>query len=117
MKRLKRSECHVLPLVLKKRWFEMVALGQKKEEYRDLSDYWKTRIQNWLGRADRDDLPNVVEFRLGYASRAPRAAFLLDSLLIREAYRFEHPDWGEPQGAHYALRLGERVKLEEGAPS
>jgi len=27
--------------------------------------------------------------------------------------RFLHPDWGEPQGEHYVLCLGERVKLEE----
>lgn len=114
MKRLKRSECSILPLVLKRRWFEMVALGQKKEEYRDCSDYWKTWFENWFARSNFGALPMVVEFRLGYAARAQRTAFLLNSFLIRAAYRFEHPDWGEPQGQHYVLRLGERVALEGG---
>lgn len=114
MKKLKRSECEVLTLVLKERWFQMIALGQKREEYRDYTVYWQRRIRNWIDRSAIDGLILVIEFRLGYAYRAPRAAFLLDSLLIREAYRFEHPDWGEPCGEHYVLRLGERVKLEEG---
>lgn len=114
MKTLKRSECAVLPLVLKDKWFDMIALGQKKEEYRARGGYWDTRIRNWFDRAEEACVPLVVEFRRGYAARAQRTAFLLDSLLIRMLNRFLHPDWGEPQGEHYVLCLGERVKLEEG---
>ena len=113
MKKLKRSECAVLPLVLKRRWFDLVATGQKREEYRDYTAYWQTRIRNWFDRSAIDGLILVIEFRLGYAARAQRTAFLLDSLFIRAAYRFEHPDWGEPCGEHYALGLGERVVLTD----
>lgn len=113
MKKLKRSECEVLPLVLKRRWFDLVATGQKREEYRDHTNYWTTRIGNWFDRAGRDGLSMVMEFRLGYAARAPRTAFLLDCLFIREAYTFPHPDWGEPCGAHFVLHLGERVVLTD----
>ena len=113
MRKLKRSECAVLPLVLKRRWFDLVATGQKREEYRDHTHYWATRIGNWFDRADREGLPLVVEFRLGYAARAQRTAFLLDRLYIRDAYCSPHPDWGEPCWAHYALGLGERVVLTD----
>lgn len=35
MKQLKRSECAILPLVLKGKWYDMIASGEKREEYRD----------------------------------------------------------------------------------
>ena len=112
MKKLKRSECAVLPLVLKGKWFDMIAMGQKKEEYRKRGEYWDTRIRNWHERAETRGVPMVVEFRLGYATHATRTAFLLDTLLVRLLNRFLHPDWGEPQEEHYVLTLGERVQLE-----
>lgn len=114
MIRLKRSECAVLPLVLKKRWFDLVATGQKKEEYRDYTRYWIVRINNWFRKSEELGLPQVVEFRLGYDARAQRTAFMLECLLIRRPNSFLHPDWGEPCGEHYVIGLGERVVLEGG---
>lgn len=113
MIRLDRSKCAVFPLVLKKRWFDMIALGQKKEEYRDCTDYWETRIVNWQKAAEAAGVPRVIEFRLGYATRARRTAFLAGAVEIRDGYRFMHPDWGEPCERHYVLALGERVTLKE----
>lgn len=46
MKQLKRSECAILPLVLKSKWYDMIANGEKKEEYRDAIKYWFTRLSN-----------------------------------------------------------------------
>jgi hypothetical protein len=116
MKTLDRSKCSILPLVLKKRWFDMVALGQKKEEYRDFTKYWQSRIWNWEKRAVLARIPMVIEFRLGYAAHATRTAFLLaDGRHWVRFYRFPHPDWGEPQDPHFVLPLGERVKLVGGA--
>lgn len=114
MKTLKRSECSILSLVLKEKWFEMVSLGQKKEEYRDYSEYWKTRILNWQKKADLEGLPKVIEFRLGYSARAQRTAFLLDDIYVCKPYRLTRPDWGEPLGEHYVMHLGDRVVLEGG---
>lgn len=112
MKTLERSKCAILPLVLKKRWFDMIALGQKKEEYRDVTKYWQTRIHNWHERARMAGMPMVMEFRLGYAARAQRTAFLLaGGFGVRGKFRFPHPDWGEPNEKHFVLPLGERVKL------
>lgn len=111
-KTLERAKCAVLPLILQEKWFAMVALGQKREEYLDHTRYWMLRIINWLKKAECLGFPQVVEFRLGYEDHAQRTAFLLDRLLIRAPYRFEHPDWGEPCGEHYVLGLGERVALK-----
>ena len=111
MRKLRRSGCAILSLVLERRWFDMVAMGQKREEYRDHTPYWVVRINNWFRKSDRLGCPQVVEFRLGYGKHAQRTAFMLDSLLIRDADRFRHPDWGEPCCEHYVLGLGERVEL------
>lgn len=36
---IERSRCAVLPLVLKGKWFDMIARGEKREEYRAVTDY------------------------------------------------------------------------------
>ena len=115
MRRLKRSECAVLSLVLNCKWFDLVATGQKKEEYREHSQEWGIRVLNWFAKAEGEGVEMVVEFRRGHAAcgqRVQRTAFLLDEILVRGVNRFLHPDWGEPQGEHFVFRLGERVVLE-----
>jgi len=34
----------VLPLILKKKWFDMIVSGEKKEEYREIKPYWIKRL-------------------------------------------------------------------------
>ena len=120
MRRLKRSECCILPLVLKRKWYEMIDSGDKKEEYRDFTFYWQRRLHNWIDRQNGVTVP-VIEFRLGYASDAPRMAFLSNgpvgvngfvmSYCLRAAAVF--PQWGEPNVTHYVIPLGERIILED----
>ena len=71
MMKLKRSECAVLSLVLKGKWYDMIERGEKREEYRDDKVYWAIRLVNW----DDDGRKCVVEFRRGYGHDAPRMAF------------------------------------------
>ena len=33
-----------LHLVLKRKWWDMIASGEKKEEYRDANHYWAIRL-------------------------------------------------------------------------
>ena len=33
-----------LDLVLKKKWFDMIASGEKTEEYREIKPYWESRL-------------------------------------------------------------------------
>lgn len=35
---------NTLVLVLKKKWFDMIDSGIKKEEYREIKDYWIRRL-------------------------------------------------------------------------
>lgn len=108
MMTLERSRCAVLPLVLKGTWYDMIERGEKREEYRDATDYWVKRIGNWrlLSKPNRR---RVVEFRRGYARNAPRVAFACEDVEVMEGY--SHPEWGEPEHRHFTIWLGERVEL------
>ena len=108
---LARSRCSILSLVLKGKWFDMIASGEKREEYRLSTPYWRKRLHNW----DR-------KFRRGYAKDAPRMAFWCRGIetvsgLMPYAYlkhpadRCVHPEWGEPDEPHFFIELGGRVRL------
>jgi hypothetical protein len=53
----------ILHLTLEREWFDDIVKGIKHEEFRDLKDYWKTRLE---GREY-----DIVRFRNGYAVDAP----------------------------------------------
>ncbi len=118
MKRLKRSDCSVLTLVLKRKWYDMIASGEKKEEYRDDKTFWHTRICGWKNRMipyGMDPLaipfesikPLVVAFSCGY--RSPDVFFEVKQVFEPGVWIHErkpHPEWGEPEYPHYIIRLG-----------
>lgn len=114
---LARIEAAVLPLVLEGRWFDLIASGEKREEYRAATKYWRVRLHNW-DRKVCAVVPPVVEFRRGYAKDAPRLAFWCMGLetssgILCYAYSDaqRHPEWGEPRGPHFVIQLGGRVEL------
>ena len=119
MTRRRRSECSVLPLVLEGRWYDMIASGKKREEYRAATKYWRVRMENWDRRTTAVRAP-VVEFRRGYARDAARMAFWCLGFPVgygMRCYDFrekaQHPTWGEPASPHFVISLGGRVELED----
>ena len=62
----------ILHLTLKKKWFDMIASGEKKEEYRQDKMYWKDRLVKegyWHSQTCKDF--DVIRFKNGYAKDAP----------------------------------------------
>lgn len=106
MKTLKRSECAVLPLVLKGKWFDMIASGEKREEYREAKPYWDKRICGWMA----GEGCGVVAFSRGYVK--PDLFFRCDYCFCRDGGEANR-DWGEPNTAHWVIGLGERINLED----
>lgn len=87
-----------LKLVLKKKWYDMIASGQKKEEYREITDYWIKRIS---GKEYK-----FVTFYLGYAKNRPSMTYEMRTPLIG----FGILQWGAELGKKYfVLRLGRRI--------
>jgi hypothetical protein len=113
MKQLKRSECAILPLVLKGKWYDMIASGEKKEEYREAKLFWRKRIRNVFNKAHTGcDKLIVVAFSRGYKKQD--MFFVSKSfILVRNEgeWRRRKIEWGEPDTPHYIIGLGERVEL------
>lgn len=113
MRQLKRSECAILPLVLKKKWYDLIASGEKQEEYRDAKPYWNKRINKWRSNQSGswDDLGKnkklVIGFSCGY--KKPDMFFLAHRTVLEEYST--HPEWGEPESEHWILGLRERVEI------
>lgn len=75
----------MLILPIKKKWFDMILSGEKKEEYREIKPYYTTRLINALGRNElvqgeetkrlllksQDEKQFEVLFRNGYSSNSP----------------------------------------------
>jgi hypothetical protein len=109
MRKVKRSDCAILHLVLKKKWYDMIAEGKKYEEYRLGTQYWQTRIRNWLRRPS--EWRHIVAFSCGY--RKPDMFFTITANDVFFHTNCYHPDWGEPHELHFTLQIGQRVELED----
>jgi hypothetical protein len=114
MVKLKRSECSVLPLVLKGKWYDMIASGEKTEEYRAYTPYWRCRISNWIKNRPIDG-HLVIAFSRGYHKPdlfiEACGINLYSYRLYKDlSYRL-YKDLGEPTGSHYVIALKSRVAL------
>jgi hypothetical protein len=124
----------VLHLTLKKRWFDMIASGEKTEEYREIKPYWAARLLYkikvpWGGYLSAwPDIVNgdyscdgwsefvspncifekfdAVKIRNGYTKNAPSLTFKMNEIRITTGFR----DWGAEHGKKYfVIKLGERL--------
>lgn len=87
-----------LHLVVTGKWFDMVASGVKKEEYRLHNLHWHQRIMK-----QRCQIDSVV-FHNGYTSTTHER----ECLRIREG--IGKPEWGAPEGEVIILELGKIIK-------
>lgn len=96
---------NILHLTLKKKWFDMIQTGVKKEEYREIKDYWRQRLElprqaMFVVRFKDFD---CIRFRNGYGKNAPT----FDIELKGVEYGTGKPEWGAENGVHYyVLSLG-----------
>ena len=92
----------VLHLTLKKKWFDMIASGEKKEEYRERKPYWHKRFQG-----KRYD---AVSFRNGYAKDSPK---MLVEIQWIEGGLNGVSVWGaSPCERYYVIKLGKILSTE-----
>ena len=71
----------MLILPIKKKWFDMIASGEKKEEYRNTSSYYMTRFAKVFGECaygivypkcfETESLVAEFMFRNGYSKNSP----------------------------------------------
>ena len=88
----------ILTLPIKKRWFDLIASGEKKEEYREIKPYYQTRFDKPLTH---------IRFTNGYGNSVP--SVVVELLGISKG--IPKPEWSEgtiEQGTEvYVLSLGD----------
>ena len=88
----------VLPLTLRREFFDQIAAGEKTIEYREQKPYWKTRLE---GKTF-----DLVRFRNGYHANAPEME--VEFRGVRKVRK-----WG---GLWYAISLGRVLKTKRWKP-
>lgn len=95
----------MLTLPIKQEWFDMICRGEKREEYREATEYYQTRINsaivadpNCKGQAYKI-FP--VKIRAGYNSKSPTATLRVHLTLGKGVQ-----EWGaEPYKDYYILQI------------
>lgn len=110
----------VLHLTLKKKWFDLIASGGKKCEYRELKHYWKVRLEETYYEIDYDCPVDVfkqfdiVRFRNGYGKNARTIDVEFKGISIGEGRN----KWGAEIGRiYYCINLGELTSQPITTPS
>lgn len=98
----------MLTLPIKKKWFDMIKDGIKKEEYREIKPYYDSRFSRLVPRINEDypeyrKLKNIfsVRFRNGYSKTSPTIQCRVE---LKVDYGKEK--WGaEPNKQYYVLKI------------
>jgi hypothetical protein len=87
----------MLHLTIKKKWFDMIAAGIKREEYREIKPHWDKQINK---------PHNVIRMRNGYSKDSP----VLEVELLGVTRGVGRAEWGAPECEVYILKLGKILK-------
>lgn len=126
-----------LDLVLKHKWYDMIASGEKREEYRDV-DTWAHRLLWWMRRGATYTRFRKKEREKSFALFSQydhvtqiknELRFTIFAFLPYDTVRFHRgytsttmdfeieeitigrgkPEWGAPDSETFIIKLGERV--------
>jgi len=90
----------ILRLTLKRKWFDMIASGEKREEYRTLGPWILSRLEG--KEYDR------VEFKNGYGPNVPTMEIEYRGWMVSEGL----PKWGAAAGVSYCvIKLGPVISI------
>lgn len=110
----------MLILPIKKKWFDMIVSGQKKQEYREIKKYYNTRLGNYFihhklnaeVRRILQKMPTVskeVIFRNGYSYNSPSIKCICQ---LRVGKGKE--EWGAEKGKeYYILEILEKEEFKK----
>ncbi|MES2829652.1 MAG: hypothetical protein V4687_15935 [Bacteroidota bacterium] len=85
---------YTLQLPIKKKWFDMIASGEKKEEYREIKFHWVTRMYEMVkdfiiphAMYKASGLREAFHFCLGYKKSRPAA---MEFLFAKECIKLKN---------------------------
>lgn len=90
----------MLTLPIKQEWFDMICRGEKREEYREYTEYWRKRLDTARTGYYWNEFKEIfeVKIRAGYNSKAPTA-----TLRVRLTTGRGVQEWGADQGKYYYI--------------
>ena len=106
-------------LPIKKKWYEMILSGEKKEEYREIKPYYETRLQNLFGAIIAESTSNKGKYyKLLQGDEVPEEIREepVQEIIFRNGYRTESSsfkakcslsvgtgktEWGAEEGKQY----------------
>ncbi len=91
----------MLTLPIKKKWFDMIKSGEKKEEYRKINSYYLSRFDKYtpIGNLPPDEFTIIL--RNGYSKKSP--SLKCDVTVKVDTGKEE---WGaEPNKFYYVLKI------------
>lgn len=105
----------MLTLPIKKKWFDMILSGEKKEEYRARNGYYHSRFEN-IGLLNNVLEPSGqkcwIRLRNGYSKESPTAEVKV-GIRLGEG----RPEWGAEPGMDYwvleILEIGKTYNIDE----
>jgi hypothetical protein len=117
-----KEKMKTITITLKKKWFDMILSGKKKEEYREVKDYWMKRIANVKGCGTgynftilRDMGFNFTKqvfdriiFKNGYSKSAPMIEIECKGVVVDTGKK----KWGAPNYRTFVFKLGKIIKTE-----
>lgn len=100
-----QNQKQIFHLNLKRKWFDMILNGEKKEEYREINTYWNKRFSCYIKIKKKFYHPKdvIICFSNGYSKNRDFFFVECEGLCVREGKK----EWGaEPGKLYYVLRLG-----------
>lgn len=87
----------MLTLPIKKKWFDMIRSGEKKEEYREIKPYYTKRFQNlWKGTLIGGEAEREIILRNGYSKDSSEITVTVTIDMGKGK-----PEWGAEDGVDY----------------
>ena len=108
-----------LQMSLKKQWFEMTKAGIKTEDYREINDYWKTRLTDQKAIWQRPkSMWKFKQFKTNVMTLGYPKATDSERILKLEHKGIEirtgNPEWGaEPGKLYFVIMHGKIIDNEE----
>ncbi len=92
----------MLILPIKRKWYNMILSGEKREEYREIKPYYTTRFQHlWQGSLIGGGAERKIVFRNGYSAKSP-SFIAVCTISIGTGKK----EWGaEPNKEYYVLKI------------
>lgn len=95
-----QNEPQIFHLNLRKKWFDMIYAGVKKQEYREIKPYWNDRFKNGHFKVKGEWVPSnqiVICFSNGYNKNARRVYFSVKWIEKNQG----SPTWGAELNKYY----------------